>query len=167
MINPRWFFSRQNARPILWALDAPTVMTNCVESPETGQNWFTEVKRTLGPLSSSGPGSYYASNVCFRSSRGCIMLDFPELFAPARIVSGLIWSVRSVEIDLKPATEMVEIVGRLCGVSLDFPFDLDITAKALALQLAIAWTRLSHESLRLESDSDERRLRVFSLITTL
>lgn len=61
---------------------------------------------TLPPLISSGPGSYGASSVCFSISSGCMMLDFPELFAPARIVSGAISISCRLTIDLKPSTAM-------------------------------------------------------------
>ena len=54
------------------------------------------------------------------------MLDLPELFAPARSVRGRISSVCSSKIDLKPATEIVEIVAGLCAESLAFPFEFDI-----------------------------------------
>jgi hypothetical protein len=50
------------------------------------------------------------------------MLDFPELFAPAKSVSGRTSIVCSTEIDLNPATESVVIVGG----SWEFPFDLVI-----------------------------------------
>src|SRR5258708_5712004 len=64
------------------------------------------MKRTLGPLSMSAPGSYVASNVCLSRSSGCIRLDLPELFAPARMVSGRISMLCSWLIDLKPPTVM-------------------------------------------------------------
>ena len=54
------------------------------------------------------------------------MLDFPELFAPASSVRGRISIVCSSEIDLKPATESVVIVGGFAGDSSDFPFDFAI-----------------------------------------
>src|SRR5260370_25765226 len=64
---------------------------------------------TFGPSIFSGPGSYVASNVCFRSSRGCMMLDLPELFAPARIVSGAISISCLLAIDLNPSTAIFVI----------------------------------------------------------
>jgi hypothetical protein len=36
-----------------------------------------------------------------------MMLDFPELFAPARIVSGRMSIVHSSAIDLKPLTDIL------------------------------------------------------------
>jgi hypothetical protein len=54
----------------------------------------------IGPLINSGPGSYGASSVCFNNNNGWIMLDLPELFAPARIVSGAISIDCSLTIDL-------------------------------------------------------------------
>src|SRR5216683_4602201 len=43
------------------------------------------------------------------------MLDFPELFAPARIVSGLISMVCSLAMDLNPATRISEMADRSAG----------------------------------------------------
>ena len=93
---------------------------------ETGQNWLTEVNLTFGPLSRSGPGSYGASRVCLSKSRGCIMLDLPELFAPARSVRGRIAIVCSSTIDLKPEMERDVIAGGVSGDSLELPFDFAI-----------------------------------------
>ena len=66
--------------------------------------WRGSVNFTFGPLSNSGPGSYAASIVCFSSSNGCMMLDLPELLAPASSVNGLISIVCSFTRDLKPLT---------------------------------------------------------------
>ena len=43
-------------------------------------------------------------SVCFSSNNACIKLDLPELFTPARIVSGRTSTSCSTESDLKPAT---------------------------------------------------------------
>jgi hypothetical protein len=81
------------------------------------------------------------------------MLDFPELFAPARRVNGRISIVCSAEIDLKPLTESVVIVGGLGGESSEFPFDFDMMDKPFARQFAVAITALSQEQPLLGSDS--------------
>jgi hypothetical protein len=52
------------------------------------------------------------------------MLDFPELFAPARSVNGRISIVCSSRIELKPATESDVIAGGVVGKSREAPFDL-------------------------------------------
>ena len=59
---------------------------------------------TCSPLSHRGPGSYGASRVCLSIKSGCIMLDLPELLAPARIVRGRISMLCSLSMDLKPET---------------------------------------------------------------
>ena len=48
------------------------------------RNCSAEVKRTFGPSINRAPGSYVASSVCFIIKSGCIMLDLPELLAPAK-----------------------------------------------------------------------------------
>ena len=72
---------------------------------------------TFGPLSKSGPGSYGASNVCLSKSSGCIMLDLPELLAPARSVNGRISIVCSSTIDLNPETDSDVMAGGVFGES--------------------------------------------------
>src|SRR6185295_11614248 len=52
-----------------------------------------------------------ASKVCLSSSSGCMVDDFPELFAPARRVRGAISMRVSCAIDLKPATVIAVISG--------------------------------------------------------
>src|SRR5579871_5445198 len=63
-----------------------------------------DVNFTFGPFNNKAPGSYEASKVCLSKSPGCIMLDLPELFAPANRVSGRISILCSSLSDLKPVT---------------------------------------------------------------
>jgi len=51
------------------------------------------------------------------NSSGCMMLDLPELFAPARIVSGAISMLCSSLIDLKPAT-VIRVIPSGAGAGL-------------------------------------------------
>ncbi len=67
-----------------------------------GRNCLAEVNFAFGPFNNNGPGSVLAPRVCFMSSNGCMMLDFPELLAPARIVSGRTSIRLSWERDLNP-----------------------------------------------------------------
>src|SRR6185436_17780244 len=58
------------------------------------------------------PGSNPDSSVCFRSNKGCIAVDFPELFAPAKTVRGrkaTRWSTFPPR-DLNPRT-MTAVMG--------------------------------------------------------
>jgi len=64
------------------------------------RNWSVDVNFSKGPLISSDLGANGASSVCFNNNSGWIMLDLPELFAPARIVSGAISIDCSLTIDL-------------------------------------------------------------------
>ena len=85
------------------------------------------------------------------------MLDLPELLTPASRVRGRIWIVCASEIDLKPATEIVEIDGGLCGDPLEFPFDFDIWI-SLSLDKSQSLSEaLSQEPRRLGSDSVNTR----------
>src|SRR5258708_18486811 len=72
--------------------------------PILDNNCEMEVKLALGPFNRRAPGSKFASSVCLRSSNGWRTLDFPELFAPARIVSGATVMDTSRARDLKPFT---------------------------------------------------------------
>lgn len=60
----------------------------------------------FAPANNKGPGSNCDSIVCFISKRGCRADDFPELFAPAKIVmsdNATDWRVRK---DLKPSIDI-------------------------------------------------------------
>jgi hypothetical protein len=60
------------------------------------------VKFAFGPSNLRAPRSNGASSVCFSKRSGCMIADFPELFAPASMVSGRT-SIRVLSrIDLKP-----------------------------------------------------------------
>src|SRR6266542_3864920 len=66
---------------------------------------WVDVNLTFGPSSRRAPGSYGASRVCLRRSKGCRRLDLPELLAPARSVRGAISTRLGSTNDLKPPTE--------------------------------------------------------------
>jgi len=64
----------------------------------------TRRTETCGPPRNNGSVSSRLSIVCFIRRTGCRMLDLPLLFAPARIVRGLIAIDWRVSIDLNPET---------------------------------------------------------------
>src|SRR5437588_3014029 len=55
---------------------------------------------------------------------GCIMLDLPELFAPAKIVSGLTSIFCLSVMDLKPATWISAMAG---GITVPWALNCDIS----------------------------------------
>ena len=86
------------------ATSAPTVKRSTVLPATAERSCLDDVNRTFGPARRRVPGSNGASRVCFKSNSACIKLDLPELFAPARMVSGRISTVCSTKSDLNPAT---------------------------------------------------------------
>jgi len=75
-----------------------------------------DVNFTFGPSKSNAPGSLVESKVCFNSNSGCMMLDLPELFAPARTVRGAMSIVCSSAMDLNPRTVIALIDAGLSAI---------------------------------------------------
>ena len=74
---------------------------------QLGQKLLCQRKLNVWTLKQQWSWIIRASSVCLSIKSGCMMLDFPELFAPARIVSGRMSMVHSFASDLKPLTAIL------------------------------------------------------------
>lgn len=96
----------------------PTEKLSFLFAPAPQRNCSVEVNLTFGPSRSKAPGSYPASSVCLSIKTGCIILDLPELLAPASKVKGLISILCSSRIDLKHPTVIALILSSSFGLLL-------------------------------------------------
>ena len=124
---------RWNATANFASLEAPIVTTNCAEI-RAGTNARPELvdrgESCIGTVQEERAGIVLCFQGLLQKQERLHHARFAGAVAPARSVRGRTSIVCSSEIDLKPATESVVIVGGLRGDSWEFPFDFDITVNA-------------------------------------